>query len=207
MLVLTIFGIVLFPHNEGYVDTTTISVFLTFRDKENPVSSGPAILADTYCRERKGSKISCCLLMLYVWFVSHTFVNKARAKNPIEDFKSCGVKTMNTQEWIQMLANLTEYRVRWYPSWWQERPKVIHQCISYQNVSLMGTMGFINYNLSLALRQFGYPMRNLPTKDMLIPFYLYGEDQKDVDMLRRTTQAWDRVVRKGRVLTKKSGDK
>jgi hypothetical protein len=45
VLALTIFGIVLFPHSDKYVDFATIDVFLAVRNQgHNPM---PAVLADT----------------------------------------------------------------------------------------------------------------------------------------------------------------
>ncbi|BAT73743.1 hypothetical protein VIGAN_01126700 [Vigna angularis var. angularis] len=73
VLALAVYGIVLFPKVEGFVDYTAIDVFVAKKTRsENPVT---AVLADVYgtmsfCHERKGKKILCCLSALYVWMTA-----------------------------------------------------------------------------------------------------------------------------------------
>ena len=80
ILALLIFGVVLFPNMEGLVDLAVIDAFLAFHHgKESPVD---AILAmyDTFDRggEKSGARIVCCALALYVWLVSHLFLQEGR---------------------------------------------------------------------------------------------------------------------------------
>ncbi|XP_050909065.1 uncharacterized protein LOC127122827 [Lathyrus oleraceus] len=68
-IALAIYGIILFPNMDGFVDMAAISVFLT----ENPV---PALLADAYyymnhIYTKKRGMIACCAPLLYQWFLEH----------------------------------------------------------------------------------------------------------------------------------------
>ena len=65
---------------EGLVDLAAIDAFLAFHHgKESPVV---AILAmyDTFDRgcEKSDARIFCCALALYVWLVSHLFLQEGR---------------------------------------------------------------------------------------------------------------------------------
>ena len=65
---------------EGLVDLAAIDAFLAFHHgKESPVV---AILAmyDTFGRgcEKSSARILCCALALYVWLVSHLFLQEGR---------------------------------------------------------------------------------------------------------------------------------
>ncbi|KAI5402314.1 hypothetical protein KIW84_050069 [Lathyrus oleraceus] len=68
-IALAIYGIVLFPNMDGFVDMTAICVFLT----RNPV---PTLLADVYYHishkyTKKNGLIACCDPLLYQWFLEH----------------------------------------------------------------------------------------------------------------------------------------
>ncbi|XP_050900088.1 uncharacterized protein LOC127106830 [Lathyrus oleraceus] len=68
-IALAIYGIVLFPNMDGFVDMTAICVFLT----GNPV---PTLLADVYYHishryTKKKGLIVCCAPLLYQWFLEH----------------------------------------------------------------------------------------------------------------------------------------
>ncbi|KAI5437731.1 hypothetical protein KIW84_023735 [Lathyrus oleraceus] len=69
IFVLLIYGLVLFPNIDNFVDVNVIRIFSTI----NPV---PTLLGDTYfslhMRNAKGGgTIVCCLPLLYKWFISH----------------------------------------------------------------------------------------------------------------------------------------
>jgi hypothetical protein len=69
IFVLLIYGLVLFPNIDKFVDVNAIRIFSTL----NPV---PTLLGDTYfslhMRNAKGGgTIVCCLPLLYKWFISH----------------------------------------------------------------------------------------------------------------------------------------
>ncbi|KAI5423934.1 hypothetical protein KIW84_030234 [Lathyrus oleraceus] len=69
IFVLLIYGLVLFPNIDKFVDVNAIRIFSAL----NPV---PTLLGDTYfslhMRNAKGGgAIVCCLSLLYKWFISH----------------------------------------------------------------------------------------------------------------------------------------
>lgn len=197
VLALTIYGVVLFPRMDGYIDFSAINVFLAWKNgKENPTS---AVLADTYytlhfSHENKGRKIYCCLPVLYVWLVTHVFSNQCKLTCPIEDYNMCYVKNKSDKEWAKCLADLSERAVRWYPSW-NKLTEVIYQCGNFPNLPLIGTRGCINCNPCLALRQLGYPMMGPPTNEMTIPFY--EKDLENIESMKAVCHAWNRVMLKG----------
>ncbi|XP_050919784.1 uncharacterized protein LOC127137358 [Lathyrus oleraceus] len=68
-LAFVIYGIILFPNVDNFVDTNAISIFLI----RNPL---PSLLADTYYfihhrTEKNGVIVMCCAPLLYKWFISH----------------------------------------------------------------------------------------------------------------------------------------
>ncbi|RDY06359.1 hypothetical protein CR513_09661, partial [Mucuna pruriens] len=148
---LLIYGILLFPQLEDYVDLVAIGVFLAKKNKgENPVM---AVLVDTYyslnqCGERRRGVLRCCTPLLYLWLTSHLFQCKHSTTCPIEDFKWSWIPPMTKEEWVRKLDEASEKSIRWYPPW-NEREHVIIKCEGYPNVPLLGTQGAINYNPKL----------------------------------------------------------
>lgn len=66
---LLIYGFLLFPNMECFVDSSALCIFLS----GNPV---PTLLGDAYnsvhyCTLKKGGTIVCCIPMMYKWFISH----------------------------------------------------------------------------------------------------------------------------------------
>jgi hypothetical protein len=208
VLALAIFGIVLFPNIDQYIDFAAIDVFLAVRnERRNPV---PTVLADTYytlhcCHEMKKKRIVCCFPALYVWLITHIFHSGLIALCPIVDFKHCSVEPKSRYDWAKYLGDLNEKTVRWYPKW-QEVSTVIYQCGTFPNVPLLGTKGCINYNPSLALRKLCYPIMHSPTEDLSLttPFIVHGIERKDIEEHRRVNKAWKRIVHKGRELGTRS---
>ncbi|XP_027368372.1 uncharacterized protein LOC113874345 [Abrus precatorius] len=202
VLALTIYGIVLFPKHDNFVDLATIDVFLACKNRsENPV---PALLADVYCtlifcHERKGKRIICCLPMLYIWLTAHVFKRPSEIKCPITDLLRFQIGQKNGQEWANHLASLNEGHVRWHTPW-QQSTTVVYHCGNYPNVPLMGTQGCINYNPIMGQRQLAYPMMGLPAEELLIPFVVYYEDGNFTELIQKARNAWARVVRKGKEL-------
>ncbi|XP_050875917.1 uncharacterized protein LOC127079576 [Lathyrus oleraceus] len=77
---LLIYGIVLFPNIDDFVDVNAIQIFLI----GNPV---PTLLGDTYLfihhRTKKGGgNILCCSPLLYKWFISHLPRSRLFRENP-----------------------------------------------------------------------------------------------------------------------------
>lgn len=69
LFALLIYGLLLFPNIEGFIDSYAIHIFLS----GNPV---PTLLGDTYHSIhyrtlKEGGTIVCCVPLLYKWFVSH----------------------------------------------------------------------------------------------------------------------------------------
>ncbi|RDY02240.1 hypothetical protein CR513_14332, partial [Mucuna pruriens] len=97
---LLIYGIILFPHLEDYIDLTVVEVFLAKKKRgENPTM---AILANTYytlnyCCERREGSLRYCMHLLYLWMTAHLFHSKGRTTCPIEDFKWSWVKAMSRE--------------------------------------------------------------------------------------------------------------
>jgi hypothetical protein len=74
VIALLVYGLILFPSTENFVDFATISVFLDVLKKDkDPVL---ALLANVYYtlhmrHEKRGDNIICCFLLLNRWFISH----------------------------------------------------------------------------------------------------------------------------------------
>ncbi|RDY03891.1 hypothetical protein CR513_12469, partial [Mucuna pruriens] len=87
---LLIYGVMLFPYIEDYVDLEVVDAFMAKRDREdNPVI---AILANTYyslnyCYEKNGKALRCCTTLLYLWLTTHIFHSKRKVADPIEDHR------------------------------------------------------------------------------------------------------------------------
>jgi len=87
---LALFGIMLFPKTQRFVDNTAISVYIAYRTRcESPVT---AILADTYlalnsCNPKKKTRMVCCLPALFVWLTSRFKERVVGIKCPVESIK------------------------------------------------------------------------------------------------------------------------
>ncbi|KAI5404340.1 hypothetical protein KIW84_051483 [Lathyrus oleraceus] len=100
IFVLLIYGLVLFPNIDKFVDVNAIRIFSVL----NPV---PTLLGDTYfslhLRNAKGGgAIVCCLPLLYKWFISHLPQTVAFKEN-----KGC-------LRWSTRLMSLTNDDISWY---------------------------------------------------------------------------------------------
>ncbi|RDX67903.1 hypothetical protein CR513_53169, partial [Mucuna pruriens] len=100
---LIIYGVILFPHIDEYVDMAAIDAFLTYRDKgENPI---------------EGEEYNTLFPRAIFVVVTHVFHNKCKMMCPMEDFRWCFVKLMSNKEWTQYLRRSTDKVVCWYPKW------------------------------------------------------------------------------------------
>ncbi|RDX92415.1 hypothetical protein CR513_25464, partial [Mucuna pruriens] len=76
-----VYGTVMFPHGDDFIDLAAIDVYLSKRDRgENPTI---ALLTNTYytlnhCCERKGGNLRCCSHLLYLWLTTHLFHSKRK---------------------------------------------------------------------------------------------------------------------------------
>ncbi|RDY13952.1 hypothetical protein CR513_01043, partial [Mucuna pruriens] len=196
---LLMYGILLFPQLEDYVDLVAMGVFLAKKNKgENPAM---AVLADTYyslhqCDERRRGILRCCTPLLYLWLTSHLFQCKHRTTCPIEDFKWSWILPMTKEEWVRKLEEASEKSIRWYPPW-NEREQIIIKCEGYPNVPLLGTEGAINYNPELTVQQAGYPIITLPTEEALTPFVLPGPEALKGVHYQKIRRAWSSPTKNG----------
>ncbi|RDY10766.1 hypothetical protein CR513_04656, partial [Mucuna pruriens] len=112
---LLIYGILLFPQLEDYVDLVAMRVFLAKKNKgENPTM---VALADTYyslnqCGERRRGVLRCCTPLLYLWLTAHLFQCKHHTACPVEDFRWSWIPPMTTEEWVRKLDEASEKSIR-----------------------------------------------------------------------------------------------
>ena len=76
--------------------------------------------------------------------------------------------------WEELLAGMIGESISWFPRWKEGGAEVLYSCGGFPNIPLMGTRGCINYNPILAIRQLGYPMRGVPSKEIIAPFVAQG---------------------------------
>src|SRR3954462_11732447 len=70
----------------------------------------------------------------------------------------------------------------------------------FPNVPLIGTKGGISYNPALARRQYGYPMKNIPSNIQLEDLFFKNIDDHGNMLKKEIVQAWRLVHSKGRRL-------
>ncbi|KAH1213602.1 hypothetical protein GmHk_14G041527 [Glycine max] len=201
VLALLIFGVVLFPNVDGLVDLAAIDAFLAYHhSKESPVVAVLADLFDTFDRRCKKSsaRIICCLPALCVWLVSHLFLQDTRHPCPLQSHRSCTEK--RRMDWDQLLAGIGGRTINWFPRWKEGKEGVLFSCGGYPNIPLIGTRGCINYNLALAIRQLGYPMRGAPTEESMSPFLVRDFGAQNFKAIQRIHKAWETPLRKDQEL-------
>ncbi|XP_050916787.1 uncharacterized protein LOC127131953 [Lathyrus oleraceus] len=158
ILALLMYGIVLFPNMEEFVDFASIHTIMT----KNHVRT---LLANTYyCihvrnHKKKGTTM-CCIPLLYKWFISHL-----PNKGPL-------IENKGNPKWSQRIMSLTGKDILWYSRSY-DNVKVILNCVNFHNVTLLVTNGGTSYSLRLTLRQLGYPMLDRPDSKQLEDFVLY----------------------------------
>ncbi|XP_050875212.1 uncharacterized protein LOC127078832 [Lathyrus oleraceus] len=135
-LALLIYGIMLFPNMEEFVDLATIHILLT----QNHI---PTLVADTYysihvrTQKKKGTIVYCAPL-LYRWFILHL-----PNKGPFVENKD----NLKCSQWIM---SLNAEDISWYSRIY-DGVKLILKCGDFPNVPLLDIKEGINYNLRLAL--------------------------------------------------------
>ncbi|KAI5409555.1 hypothetical protein KIW84_055106 [Lathyrus oleraceus] len=182
IFVLLIYGLVLFPNIDKFVDVNAIRIFSTL----NPVLT---LLGDTYfslhMRNAKGGgAIVCCLPLLYKWFISHLPQKVAFKEN-----KGC-------LRWSTRLMSLTNDDISWYNHMY-DGVQTIDSCGEFSNVPLLGTCGGINYNPVLARRQLGFPLKDKPN-NILLEGVFFQEGKDSQNLKGRMVRAWRKIHRKGR---------
>ncbi|XP_050889377.1 uncharacterized protein LOC127094607 [Lathyrus oleraceus] len=181
-LALLIYGIVLFPNMEEFVDLAAIHIFLT----QNPI---PTLLADTYYSihmrtQKKKGIIVYCTSLLYKWFISHL-----PSEGPF-------VENKNNLKWSQRTLSLKAEDIPWYSRVY-DGVKLILNCVDFPNVPFLDTKGGINYNPRLALRQLGYPMTDKPDLESVEGFVLY-EGFEEPELIKKIVKAWGSICPQGR---------
>ncbi|KAI5409647.1 hypothetical protein KIW84_055186 [Lathyrus oleraceus] len=79
------------------------------------------------------------------------------------------------------------------------RADIVHSCGNFPNVLLVGRRGGINYNPSLAVRQFGYALRTPPLeKD--VEESLFFHSSSDLTVSHKAAEAWLKVIKRGRTV-------
>lgn len=98
-IALAIYGIIMFPNFDDFVDMVAIGIFLV----KNPV---PTLLADvlyylTWRSAKKGGMVACCAPLLYTWLQTHL-----PNRGPVVDQKDAS--------WPQRLGSLRSSDISWY---------------------------------------------------------------------------------------------
>ncbi|XP_050909602.1 uncharacterized protein LOC127123425 [Lathyrus oleraceus] len=179
---LLIYGLVLFPNVDNFVDINSIKIFLI----GNLV---PTLLGDTYYSihhrtSKSGGIIFCCTPLLYKWFISHLPQSAS-----FWDLK-------NGLRWSQKSMALTHSDIVWYHRVY-DGVIIIDSYGEFPNVPLLGTKGGINYKPILVRHEFGYAMRGKPNNIWLSSFYL-KENEDNRAFKENIVRAWYNILRKGR---------
>ena len=135
VLALLIYGLVLFPNSDQFIDVNAIKVFLS----RNPI---PTLLGDIlHCLHtrtmKKRGTLLCCIPLLAKWFTSH--------------LPQSALKNEQRLTWSQRMMSLTHSDICWC-SRSLEDISIIDRCGEFPNVPLLGIRGGITYNPCLALR-------------------------------------------------------
>ncbi|KAI5435532.1 hypothetical protein KIW84_022085 [Lathyrus oleraceus] len=156
----------------------------------NPV---PTLLGDFFHsvhhrnENRKGGVVNCCTPLFYKWFSSH--LPKSGAFVDLKEPLS----------WSKRLMGLRVKDISWWVDQNLLRTDIIHSCGNFSNVPLIGRRGGINYNPSLAVKQFGYALRTPPLeKD--VEESLFFHSSSDLIVSRKAAEAWLKVIKRGRTV-------
>ncbi|XP_050912939.1 uncharacterized protein LOC127127723 [Lathyrus oleraceus] len=177
ILALLIYGLVLFPNPDQFIDMNAIQIFLA----RNPV---PTLLGDilhslhTRTMKRQGT-LMCCIPLLSRWFISH--------------LPQSVLKNEQSLRWSQRIMSLSHSDIRWCPHF-KENNIIIDRCGEFPNVPLMGIRGGITYNPALALRQFGCARRDGP-HEIIIQGTVFDYDNDSQGLRQRFVRAWGMVKR------------
>lgn len=124
-----------------------------------------------------------CAPLLYTWLISHM---------PQE-----GLFTVEDLKLPQMLTSLTFSFVMWY-IWDWEVEDIILSCGNFSNVLLIGSRGYIDYNVVLSMRKLRYQIERPPEDQLVKDFILHDMGEEDQVMLRRIRISWKRINWKGK---------
>ncbi|XP_050916294.1 uncharacterized protein LOC127131412 [Lathyrus oleraceus] len=186
VLALLIYGIILFPNIDNFIDRVVVEILLSC----NPV---PFLLVDFYHtfhtrHKKKGGPFLCYASLLHIGMKTHMSL--------------VGPFVSKDLPWCQKFASLSSGTVQWYKRE-RETQNIILRCGGFPNVPLVGTHGCINYNHVLCMRQFGHAMNGPPRDEDLVPFIINNVDPLN-PAVRKVRQAWTKIVRSGLELGKKN---
>ncbi|KAI5402665.1 hypothetical protein KIW84_050312 [Lathyrus oleraceus] len=186
VLALCVYGIVMFPNVAKFVDVDAICLFVLG-------NSVPTLLEDFFHsvhhrnENRKGGVVNCCAPLFHKWFSS--YLPKSGAFVDVKDSLS----------WSKRLMGIRAKDISWWSDQNLLRADIIHSCGNFPNVPLVGRRGGINYNPSLAVRQFGYALRTPPLeKDMEESMFFHSSS--DLTVSHKATEAWLKVIKRGRTV-------
>ncbi|XP_050896952.1 uncharacterized protein LOC127103761 [Lathyrus oleraceus] len=123
ILALLIYGLILFPNIDNFIDVNSMRIFLI----GNLV---PTLLGNTYFSihhrtSKGGGIIVCCVPLLYKWFISHFSQSPIFTEN-----KDC-------LRWSQRLMSLTKDDITWY-AYVYDDVEIIDSYRELSNVPLLG---------------------------------------------------------------------
>ena len=208
LLALCIYGAVIFPKAEGYVDGKVIRLFFEIERGVDPIIP---ILAETFrslnfCRNKGAGKLNCCVPLLYIWIHSHIkFPAEFRCpklefsspwnlmRNTISEF---GMAVWNPtypkkETWVSFFSTLSSEDVIWKAQWMPLKA-VIYRCGDFHSVPLLGPWGGVNYTPLLVLRQVWLKQFIPPTHNLQDSDFAY--DHEDCQRKKhRAVCAWKSV--------------
>lgn len=155
-LALPIYGLILFPNIENFVDMNAIKIFLN----GNPVPTllGDALHSIHHRTLKGGGKINCCVPLMYQWYNAHLPKHSLFRDNP------------NKLRWSQRIMSLRSEDISWFiPG--ADSEGIIDGCGEFLNVPLIGRYGGINYHPALARRQAALVMKKKPENIYLENIY------------------------------------
>ncbi|XP_058767093.1 uncharacterized protein LOC131640724 [Vicia villosa] len=124
VLALLIYGLVLFPNPDQFVDVHAVTLFLA----RNPV---PTLLGDIlhslYTRtDKKRGTLMCCIPLLSRWFISH--------------LPRSVLRNEQRMQWSQRMMSLSHSDIHWYTRSDKDFT-IIDRCGEFPNVPLLGIRG------------------------------------------------------------------
>ncbi|XP_058777723.1 uncharacterized protein LOC131651985 [Vicia villosa] len=181
ILALLIYGMVLFPNIDNFVDVNVIRIFLLGNPVPTPL--GDICHSIHFRTDKHKGTIVCCAPLLYRWFISHLPHTPA-----FWDNKGC-------LRWSQGIMSLTSTDIVWYSHVFFYT-KIVDSCGEFSNVPLLGTKGGINYNHVLAKRQMGYPLNEKPG-NLLVEGFFFINGKEGQGLKSSIVHAWHNIHRKG----------
>ncbi|KAI5412429.1 hypothetical protein KIW84_057197 [Lathyrus oleraceus] len=185
IFVLLIYGLALFPNNDGFVDVNAIRLFLS----GNPM---PTLLGDIYFslhlrNSKGGGTIVCCIPLLYKWFISHLPQTPAFVEN-----KQC-------LRWSQRLMSLTNDDIVWYdPS--LSSLEIIDNCGEFSNVPLIALEAYTLWVKKRAMKmKMPYPCERPMSMVVVEPLTLPNQDVEELEdalvEMKQEKDMWEECFR------------